>query len=133
MNQEQIERTQKALQMCSKGYNCTGCMFLRDVGCKSKLMTTASSLIRDTQAELEIAKIQNQYISEVASAYEKDIEKLERERDAAVKDLAIIKFCHTCKFDKYSVDESDICYSCVNKCYWEWRGLCEENGGAENA
>lgn len=82
------------------------------------------------KADLEIAKIQNQYISEVASAYEKDIEKLERERDAAVKDVAIIKFCHACKHDKNSVDESDICWSCVNKCYWEWRGV-QENGGID--
>ena len=60
-----------------------------------------------------------------------DLENVKRERDAAVKDMTVIKFCHTCKWDKYSVDESDICYSCVNKCYWEWRGLCEANGGAE--
>lgn len=65
------------------------------------------------------------------NSLKKDWLKMKYERDAAVKDMAVIKFCHTCKWDKYSVDESDICYSCVNKCYWEWRGLCAENGGIE--
>lgn len=85
------------------------------------------------KAELEIAKIQNQYISEVADAYEKDIEKLERERDAAVADFKKKRDCNTCKYDvRKSFEEP--CVDCgfghINR---EWRGLCESNGGAEDA
>lgn len=86
------------------------------------------------KAELEIAKIQNQYISDVADAYEKDIEKLERERDALMHDLYFECYdsphaCYICKYGQNGVanclrdlDEDD--------CF-EWRGLCAENGGAD--
>lgn len=57
------------------------------VDCAGKMHTDALALIQQLEADLEIAKIQNQHISEVASAYEKDIEKLERERDEALKML----------------------------------------------
>lgn len=81
--------------------------------------------------ELEEEKANHQHTLECAQQFEEDWLKMKRERDAAVKDMAVIKLCHTCKLDKNSVDESDICYSCVNKCYWEWRGLCESNGGKD--
>lgn len=84
------------------------------------------------KADLEIAKIQNQYISEVASAYEKDIEKLERERDAAVSDLNRARHCLTCEVNRDSKDENAPEFRLLCRpCHYAWRGPCKENGGAE--
>ena len=91
------------------------------------------------KAELEIAKIQNQYISEVASAYEKDIEKLERERDAALIDMKVVPVCRICKhqaekesFRAATREIPDVCIKCITgrMRQFEWRGV-QENGGAE--
>lgn len=49
-----------------------------------------------------------------------------RERDAAIRDLEIHKFCHLCAKDPIN---SGICRLCSCKSDWEWRGLCAENGG----
>lgn len=81
------------------------------------------------KAELEIAKIQNQYISEVADTYEKDIEKLERERDVAVKD-AKRAGCMVCKYSDFEWPKN--CRDCEMGSRWEWRGV-QENGGADDA
>ena len=85
------------------------------------------------KAELEIAKIQNQYISEVADAYEKDIEKLERERDVAIRDLSDYVPCNKCKHWNRCKNNSEAYKACAVTAFkvWEWRGLCEENGGVD--
>lgn len=54
-----------------------------------------------------------------------ELEQVTRERDAAVKDLAIHKFCHLCAEDPIA-EEASKCPSCVNKCYWQWRGVKED-------
>lgn len=92
----------------------------------------AAEFIVNLAAELEIAKTQNQYISEVADAYEKDIEKLERERDFLLKYLTDSHWA-ACDICKHEPEEGDI-HSCKRirevkgaPCF-EWRGV-QENGG----
>lgn len=92
----------------------------------------AAEFIVNLATELEIAKTQNQYISEVASAYEKDIEKLERERDFLLKYLTDSHWA-ACDICKHEPEEGDI-NACERirevkgaSCF-EWRGL-QENGG----
>ena len=64
------------------------------------------------------------------------IKQLERERDAAIKDIP--RACGYCKH--YAHRKTHECHSkvpCANvsgvNTRWEWRGLCAENGGAEDA
>lgn len=60
------------------------------------------------------------------------IETLERERDAAVRDLAVIKFCAVCRNDDTKDKLPFACTSCGSgKQNWRWRGVCAENGGVE--
>lgn len=61
-----------------------------------------------------------------------ELEQVKRERDAAVNDLAIHKFCHHCKHCKRIIDKDSYCCLCTNKDSWEWRRPCEENGGADH-
>ena len=57
--------------------------------------------------------------------------QVERERDAAVKSMRLVRLCENCKHvDKPC--ESYPCSSCSmdrerRKPNWEWRGVCEEN------
>ena len=69
------------------------------------------------------------YLYGVVSDYERKIAKLtveletvKRERDAAFNDID--RYCRTCKFAQ---DGDPTC----SYCRWEWRGLCAENGGAD--
>ena len=66
---------------------CAECPYRFSGDCDAAATSDALAYVQQLEADLEIAKIQNQYISEVASAYEKDIEKLEHERDDALKML----------------------------------------------
>lgn len=59
---------------------------------------------------------------ESALALVATFEQVKRERDAAVEDLAIHKFCHFCAEDPIA-EEASKCPSCVNKCNWQWRGV----------
>lgn len=56
-----------------------------------------------------------------------ELERVRRERDAAVRDLKIHSSCVTCKYS------NGICCKLQdNLCKWEWRGPCTENGGTED-
>ncbi len=59
------------------------------------------------------------------------IQKLEAELAAAVNDLATIHKCAPCKHRSGNDYISNNCFGCVNFCNFEWRGLCEDNGGKE--
>lgn len=75
--------------------------------------------------------VDHAFAGEVIDCIEQLVSRLaqaERERDAAVKDLAVIKFCALCEEDKNTQEYgSDRCHSCVNKSNWKWRGVCAEN------
>lgn len=54
--------------------------------------------------------------------------QVEKERDAALKDLKSIGECWYCKYDKLNTKNHmpDICRRCCSKNNFEWRGVCEE-------
>lgn len=60
------------------------------------------------------------------------IQQLERERDAAVADLAEVKDCLTCKHSANCKIGGFDCYHCNDKdcpcltCQYEWRGVKED-------
>lgn len=66
---------------------------------------------------------------------ESRLAQVERERDAAVKDLGAEKSCQTCAHDgiRRSSGCEVICLLCENiscpceSCNYKWRGVCEEN------
>lgn len=60
------------------------------------------------------------------------VKQLEKERDAAVADLATIHKCEPCKHRTSNSYISNECLDCVNFCNFEWRGPCEENGGVND-
>ena len=60
-----------------------------------------------------------------------ELEQVKRERDAAVKDLEVIKLCALCRNDETKDKLPFACTSCGSgKSNWRWRGLCKENGGS---
>ena len=100
-------------------------------------LEAAADLIESLSAELERAqalaearlKRKNMYRERSARslfekiALENELRKVKRERDAAVEDMKIHKFCHHCvEGDR----ESERCYSCDHKCNWQWRGARED-------
>ena len=59
-----------------------------------------------------------------------ELERVKRERDAACADLRINSSCATCEHL-----DGRMCKMIthgLNKCYWDWRGPCTENGGTED-
>lgn len=69
-----------------------------------------------------------------------ELETVKRERDAAIKLLKYHKSCAACKHSKLIPDGDRFWIDCPKrdgrcraKDMWEWRGLCEENGGAGDA
>lgn len=66
------------------------------------------------------------------------VTKLERERDAAIRDMGVVPVCAICihNEEKKALSElHDIPSQCIN-CVFDrhqfvWRGLCAENGGEE--
>lgn len=56
------------------------------------------------------------------------LEKAERERDAAVKDLreCAIESCTECMYCSRG-EKDTLCWNCTNGSNWEWIGLKDEN------
>lgn len=67
-----------------------------------------------------------------------ELETVKRERDAAVETLRLSNKCDGCKYASISIDDEP-CVLCARYWQykgddkWEWRGLCDENGGEEDA
>ena len=73
----------------------------------------------------------DKYQNEIVPELRKEIEKIAKERDAAVKDIP-----RACGYCKHYVHSKMLCrskYPCAHvsgvNTRWEWRGVCEENGG----
>ena len=87
------------------------------------------------QAELEREKTMHQHTAESAWAHEAELEKVKRERDAAIKDWK--GFCAKCAWKgKQYLEDGQMdarCKTCREngKCNWEWRGVKED--GQSNA
>lgn len=81
-------------------------------------------------ADSEFKKTCFQLVAADALAYIQQLEtrlaQVERERDAAVNDLKLVRCCGTCVNNEGG---------CTTECYivsgtltgWEWRGVCDEN------
>lgn len=83
----------------------------------------------DTMNKNSLAYIR-QLEAEKAELLQK-IEQLEKERDAAIKDIP-----RACGYCKHYVHSEMLCrskYPCAHvsgvNTRWEWRGVCDENGG----
>lgn len=106
----------KALITCGENDSCDGCpMFTYPAGCVGRLHRYAADVIESMTAELEQVK---------------------RERNAAIKDA---NSCRACKHAKpwnvnsylVSCDKLNINKIATGCPYFEWRGPCAQNGGAE--
>lgn len=64
------------------------------------------------------------------------LELVKRQRDAAIMDLENASRCESCKYYLVSARKEPCCdCGCIIDGLtekWEWRGLCESNGGAED-
>ncbi len=109
------EEIKKGLEHCEKEM-CKKCPYEADCNMEDAftvLSFDAIALIQQLEAEN-------------AELLEK-VKQLERERDAAVADLATIHKCEPCKHRTSNSYISNECLDCVNFCNFEWRGPCEEN------
>lgn len=59
------------------------------------------------------------------------IQLLKRQREAALVDLAKARDC--CHFCKHDAVYTNVCDECKHGSNFEWRGLCKDNGGVEDA
>ena len=73
---------------------------------------------------------------------EAELAHVKLERDAAIMDMKVVPVCSICKHwakkeaqRKQTLEIPDVCIKCITsrKRQFEWRGLCAENGGAEDA
>lgn len=101
-------------------------------GVQQEVITALSALQAENEqlrAGLEREKTMHQHTAEVAWAHEAELEKVRRERDAAIKDWK--GFCTKCAWNgkQYLADgQMDArCKTCREngKCNWEWRGVKE--------
>lgn len=145
------DEIKKGLEQCSNtGVSCSGCPYdndCHDPASNVSVETDALAYIQQLEgevahytspkyrrpAEIELSNIVTKKKAKIIEL-ESRLAQVERERDAAVADLAVIKFCALCKEDANTQEYgSDKCHACFNKSEWQWRGVCEENtkGGAE--
>ena len=76
----------------------------------------------------EMLKDHNAQVAELAAR----AESAERERDAAVKDMWLMRSCQSCKHKPEGYTHIRCaCPDCDDEDKWEWRGLQPQDGGAE--
>jgi hypothetical protein len=110
------DEVKKGLQLCSNGNmrECMQCPYPIGFECFEQPMKDALAYIQQLESRLA---------------------QVERERDAAVKVMRLVRLCENCKHcDKPC--ESYPCSSCAmdrerSKPNWEWRGVCPENSKEE--
>lgn len=125
---ETPEKVKKGLECCANDAYCCDeeCPYFNPssngVDCASKMHT--DSLTYTKQLEVQNAELLQK------------VQQLERERDAAVKDLQAISVLTftACLACKHSRGNGKNCPRSVEtvRCF-EWRGVCEQNEGADHA
>lgn len=122
---EDVKRIIAGLRFCAHAFNCYDCPATDDLcNMNDELQDKAADLIEQLTAELEQVK---------------------RERDAAVWDIKNSQPCFACRhfqrnegsckggrqcmFEMLTADEFGEEYEGL---LWQWRGVCAENGGAED-
>lgn len=99
------EEIKIGLTRCADG-DCDGCSY-EGWTCAQEVLADAIAYIQRLESELEAVK---------------------RERDAAVQDMAVIKFCELCRDDDTRDHLPFACTFCGSgKTNWRWRGVCPEN------
>jgi hypothetical protein len=143
----------RALRICAthKDKGCGLCPQRKYVRCTERLADEAITMIERLTAEnvvlpdgqasaIESLRKEIEWKDMVIALAQKEQEKAEAGRDAALADLADARSCKTCK---YACDTRD-CSSCKSKtckcreCHldknaWEWRGLPETPEEGEKA
>ena len=108
----------------------------------TQLMQSATEVIKRNQEQLESTYSQVKKslcgkenvswveVLEAANQLKSRLAQVERERDAAVRDLQKISFCEDCKHLGKSKKQNP-CRECQEnykeKPNWQWRGVCPEN------
>ena len=99
--------------------------------------------VRLANAQSADEKLTNLETADFIESLAAELEKVKRERDAAVRDIR--HDCDTCKHKEaclsndfceecgHAESDNTPCCSCHNLCNWEWRGPWAENGGSEDA
>lgn len=121
------EEIRKGLDDCLPRWNekeltvrCDDCAYKHEgFWCRNILFKDASTYIQKLESENEIKQ---KRIDELESS----LAQVERERDAAVKDLSVAKSCKICK-NYAGVFVPNICMDCIEYCNFEWRGPCPAN------
>lgn len=116
------DEIKKGLECCSGRDNaCDGCPYANgECSLFSKVATDALVLIQQLEAA-------NAELLTKIKQLEAKCHQLERERDAAVADLAITKECKFCKHFSHAASEEPCRYCGVRQSNWEWRGVKEDS------
>ena len=124
----------KRLKYCGAMYewdgSCTGCPYERNDGeCDGSMETDAIAYIQQFENAVEFYCNTTQMLDAKIAKLESRLAQVERERDAAVRDLT----------KAMALDGVEDCSFCKNikkpychPCKFEWRGVCEENTGGGN-
>ena len=85
--------------------------------------------------QMELDELKEEYYTGIHTARDPmadKVKQLERERDAAVKDLkdelkkhSIVSMCEHCMYEPADDYIPNDCMDCVNSCNWQWRGAQE--------
>ena len=132
---EEIKRGMK--QDCGECDEENFCPYVGIAGCIGILHKDALALIRRLEREkawasenYDLIREENERLEAQNSELLEKVKQLERERDAAIHDVAYAKRCRLCKHGQRGFIPR-VCFSCAGKSNFEWRGPCEENGGSD--
>jgi len=135
------DEIKKGLDCCVDGnIVCAGnCVFDDDVklgypDCVKLLMTNAIALIQQLEADKQQLEGMLTHMNQLRDAaagralkMEERADRLEAERDAAVKDLEnvckLLSICNACK-DRF--EGGELCRGCFCSSHWQWRGVQKE-------
>lgn len=122
------DEIKQALETCSTKKPCPSCPMwdeCKEAASLKPLWDNALAYIQQLEAD-------NAELLTKVEQLEAKCHQLERERDAAVADLAETKDCITCKHSANCKIGGFDCYHCNDKdcpcltCQYEWRGAKEE-------
>lgn len=122
-----VEELKRGLECCIIYLNCgqreESCDVCPYIGKCGRLEKDALAMIRQLETNATI-------LGNHVSLLERDLERMQQERDAAVRDCACFP-CYTCR-ERANGDSCGLC-KCESgtskRSNHEWRGPCKENGG----
>ena len=127
------EEIKKGLECCQ--HNEYNGLCECDKGCPYRF-ERCDQLRKDALAYIQQLEIAVEYYSNTTQMLDAKIAKLEsrlaqveRERDAALRDMMEIGWCQTCTHYNVAIDKEP-CKTCLKKKkaeLWQWRGVCPEN------